>query len=326
MSNKRSYNAIIVGAGRIGCTFDTPRSASVLTHAHAYAASRRTRLAGIVDTNGRRAEAAARVWSCAPYTNLHAALEREHPDLVSVCTPDLTHGAVLKQIAESRCHPRLVICEKPVTSHPQETRHLLPLYHRKGILLLVNHTRRFDRTVVEEKEAFARGRYGKALFGWATYGKGILHSGSHIIDLARYFFGEAISSEALFKRNDCGRSADRTVGAFLTFTSCPQFYLMAGDASRYDYFQFDIVCEKARVSFFDLGFRYSIQRVIADPVYAGYRVLAKPAVKRTHFSVAMKELADHAAACVEGKAALRCDGEDALKTQSVCWNLLHQHL
>ena len=326
MSKRRRYNTLIVGAGRIGCGYDTPHSSRILTHAHAYRAHGRTRLTAIVDVDLKRARAAARTWSCKAYADLQDALNEERPEIVSVCTPDDTHGRVLQQIAAAAHRPRLVICEKPLTLKPTETATLLTLYRKKRIALLVNHTRRFDPTVVQVAADLKRGRYGKVLFGWATYSNGILHSGSHIMDLVRLFFGEPRMSRSLFARRDRPRTTDRTIGAFLALERCPQFHLMAGDGSRYDYFQFDIVCERGRISFFDLGFRYAVQLVAPDPVYPGYRALGKPVIRDTQFDVAMKELVDNAVQFLDGKSALRCDGQDAYQTQRLCWKLLHDDL
>ncbi len=311
----------MVGAGRIGTGFDTPRSKRVLTHAHAYLRHPRVELKGIVDTQAASAHKAAKAWSCEAFTDLEIALEHVRPELVSVCTPNDTHEAVLRAIANGKYRPRLVICEKPLAPDPARAKKIAMLYRKRRIALLVDHTRRFDPEVVATKAAFDRGEYGKALFGWATYSRGILHSGPHIIDLARYFFGEVTSMKSLFARED-GNPGDKSVGAFLTMERCPQFFLMPGDARKYEYFQFDLTCEKGRISFFDLGFRMSRQRVIDDPVYKGYKILSKPLIKQTGFSVAMQELINQAVDVLDGKAKPRCDGMDAARTQEVCWKLL----
>ncbi|MEN9558539.1 MAG: hypothetical protein RL141_908 [Candidatus Parcubacteria bacterium] len=322
MSSPKRYKALIIGAGRIGCLFDTPQSSAILTHAHGYKRYARTELAGIADTDARRAHVAARRWGCRAYTSVAEAMEYERPDIVSVCTPDATHGVVLKALLRGVHRPRLVICEKPVTLRLSETARLVTAYQKARIPLLINHTRRFDPTVVSIKHDLDAGMYGNVLGGFATYGKGILHSGPHIIDLARYFFGEVTTDRTLFSRKDYAHPVDRTVGAFLAFRRCPQFYLMAGDASRYDYFQFDILCEKGRISFDTLGFRVTKQRVIPDPVYAGYQGLSAPISKKTQFDVAMVELVRHAVACLEGTEPLRCSAKDAYHTQTVCERLL----
>lgn len=45
--HERIYRVTIIGAGRIASGFDTPRSRTVLTHAHAILSNRRLTLAGM---------------------------------------------------------------------------------------------------------------------------------------------------------------------------------------------------------------------------------------------------------------------------------------
>jgi predicted dehydrogenase len=322
MSNQKIFNALIIGAGNIGCTYDKPSSEAVLTHAHAYSRHKRMKLKGIVDIDANRATKASKVWSCPSYTNIIDAVEQARPDMISVCVPDGAHEEVLRVIAKTKHRPRLVICEKPLTTTPTHSKAILSLFKKYHIPLLVDHTRRFDQTVVETKLAYDRGEYGASISAWATYSKGILHSGTHIIDLARYFFGEIKKQKTVFQRDDFGHKIDRTVGAFLSFERCPQFYLIAGNVSAYEYFQFDIVCEKARVSFFDLGFRYSVQKITRDTHY-GCKVLGDPVIRDTQFAKAMTSLIQNAVDVLDQKAEMRCSGEDAYITQQVCWDLLN---
>src|SRR3989344_3093996 len=96
-NNKQTYRAVIIGAGRIGATFDTPESADVLTHAHGYLKHPAVELVGFYDTDVQKAGAAARLWSSESFRSLEILFGEGKPDLVSICTPDENHAETLEQ-------------------------------------------------------------------------------------------------------------------------------------------------------------------------------------------------------------------------------------
>jgi len=156
------------------------------------------------------------------------------------------------------------------------------------------------------------------------YGKGILHSGTHIIDLLRYLFGEVKEYKALHSIKDCIGFDDVTIGGFLRLKRCDQCYVMAGDDREYSFFQLDIVCEKSRLYFSDLGFLFTEQQVINDPVYKGYKILGKSKTRKTNFDKAMINMVSNAVGHISVGEPLVCDAEDAMETQKICLNFKKQ--
>lgn len=62
MPQKDKYSAVIIGAGRIASSFDSPAGKSVLTHAHAYRKHPDVKLLGFYDTSARVAQRAVKTW------------------------------------------------------------------------------------------------------------------------------------------------------------------------------------------------------------------------------------------------------------------------
>lgn len=317
--NSKKLTAVIIGAGRIAAGFDTPKSKVVLTHAHAYVNHNNVELAGLYDIDFDKAAQMAKQWSTKAFRNFKEMSEVK-PDIVSVCTPDDQHFATLKQVLTMK--PKLVITEKPLTTKVKDSQALLALYKKEKIPVLVNFSRRFDTTVQTVKRALVRGQYGNVVAATGIYGKGILHNGSHMIDLARFLFGEVHASQALFSRADYDNASDKTIGGFISFDLCPQFYLMAADERKYSIFELDIVCEKARLQFTDSGFYLHEQKTIPDPLYKGYTILAKETVRSTHLSNAMTGLVDNAVQFLLKKQPLISTLENAYETQLACTKLL----
>lgn len=317
--SKDNFKAVIIGAGRIASQFDSPNRREVLTHAHAFKKHPRVDLVGIFDIDKSVARREARKWDCPAYDDLDTMMKTVQPDVVSICTPDSSHFGILLAIAPYR--PRMVICEKPVTIHITDTRSIVRLYRRLRIPIVVNYSRRFDRVVQEIKHAITTEKYGKVLCASGTYTKGIMHNGSHMIDLCRFLFGEARSIIATLAVADDNPS-DASIGGYLEFKLCKQFHLLVGDERAYSIFELDILFEKRRVRLVDSGFYVSVQEVRSDRRYARYHCLSHPITKRTSLNRAMLALVDHAVHYLSRGQLLTGRVEEAEKTQRVCELLL----
>ncbi|MFH1077806.1 MAG: Gfo/Idh/MocA family oxidoreductase [Patescibacteria group bacterium] len=315
----KRFRAAIVGAGSIAALYDTPRSRGILTHAHAFFRHPKTDLVGICDIDPRAAAKAARRWGCTAYADLGAMLRETAPDIVSVCTPDTDHVATLLRVAKAR--PRLVICEKPVAPDMRGLRTVAKAYTR--IPLLVNFSYRFGPRLRDFRDGLRSGAYGKVLTASAIYVKGLRHNGSHIIDLARFLFGDVVSACALGSRVDFHRE-DSCVSAVLSFRRCPEFHLMIGDARRAFMFELDVVCEKRRFRLVDVGFRLEEQAVTSDATYPSYRTLGNPSAHASGMDMAMLGMADNAVRHLDRGEPLACVLADAEETQAVCDTLLEQ--
>lgn len=311
---KARYKALIVGAGRIASGFDSSRQPEILTHAHAYRANSHTQLAGFVDSNFGQARAAAKKWHTQAFRTLAEACSVVQPDIVSICTPDDTHASVLRDVLRYR--PQIVICEKPLTRSVLEAEQMVARYKQARIPLLVNYSRRFDATVQALKHDLKRGRYGRAISATGIYSKGLVHNGLHMIDLARYLFGEVQGARALSSRQDAS-NVGKSVAAFLTFQRCKEFHLVVGDERCYSIFELDILTERGRIRLQNFGFELSWQAIQKDVRYAGFRALGKQTVKKTDLPYALSALIDNAVAHLTDQEPLICTGAEALKTERV---------
>ena len=304
-SNKKIYTAAIIGAGRIGSGFDAPGAKRALTHAHAIAKHPRMRLVALVDTDARRGKREAQRWNTAFYAGLDEMYAKEKPDIIVIATPDGTHATLLADIVALR--PKLLICEKPIAATPAQAARLRRLFARSRVPVIVNYTRRFDKTVVALRGQLRAGRFGKVVCASALYTGGLLHNGSHAVDLARYLFGEMTG----------------TSGGAATFERCPRFYCMDG-GEEFFVFEFDILTERGRLRFSDSGFARSAEAVVRDRLYRGFRNLGKPVRRTTELEDALPELYRHARAVLEGAERPRSSAQDALNTYEACMRIAKQ--
>lgn len=323
MSKLPKYRAAIIGCGQIGVLYSKPHLWSgVLTHAHAYQHEKRTELVAVVDVDPKKAKHAARLWKTKAYSNLSRMLDNEKVDILSVCVPDQAHEAVLEACLDYNL--KAVFCEKPLTTDTVSAQRIISRYTQSRILLGVNFSRRWNPRIRRLSQEIKAGKYGQWINAWGVYTKGILHNGSHMVDLMRFLIGEISSVKALSGKADW-KAADPAVDAYLHFKDNKTAFLLAGDERRFSIFELEMLFSKARVSLKDFCEDLTIEKVIADPALKGYKVLKSAGSQKTDLSqnilLAIGNLVD----ALEGKGRLLCPGTDALKTQAVCQRVLNDY-
>lgn len=317
----KKYQAVIIGAGRIGATFDGPQSADILTHAHAFSAHPQVELAGFYDNDIRRAQAAAQRWDSRIFNSLTEMFAAVNPDIVSVCVPDGRHYAVLLEILKFR--PSLVICEKPLTHQFSLSKKIVQKFFSAGVPLAVNYSRRFDPAVKKFCADLKNGQYGRVLSAIGVYNKGLLHTGSHLLNLAEFLFGKAKEVNALGLLTDY-RSDDPSISGYLKFQRCPSFHLAIADSRVYEVFELDMFLEKGRVRFTDFGLSFNWQDVRHDSKCPEFQVLGKEKKNNTELNIALAALADNAVNFLAKKEDLLSPASEALHTEIICEKLFKQ--
>jgi predicted dehydrogenase len=317
-----TMRALVIGCGQIGAFFDAPGQDRILTHAHAYRADRRISEVGFLDQDPAAARKAAAVWGGTALPDLESALSRWKPDVVSVCVPDDAHYAVLARLLETDV--RLILSEKPLTLSPVHADEVVRLAGQRGIVVNVNYSRRFDPIVGEIRSALRRGEYGAVQNAVATYAKGILHNGSHVIDLARFLLGEVEEAAVLASRAGHG-GTDPTLDCWLRMRDCPSVHLLGLDERNYSIHELDLYCERGRIRFTRFGFHVEEQTVVLDPVFPGYRELSEPRIRPTGLGGSMARYLDDGLKAVFEGVEPACPASDAAVTLKVCLGLLAKH-
>jgi predicted dehydrogenase len=159
------YTAVVVGAGRMGGTIDDeveghPTVLLPYSHGAAYAQMPEIRLAGFADVVPQKAEALARRYgaarACADYREL---IERERPDLVSICTRPGNHAEIVEFAAAHGV--RGIYCEKPLCASMAEADRIVAACEAHGVKFNLGTNRRFLPTYGRLREVIASGAIGR---------------------------------------------------------------------------------------------------------------------------------------------------------------------
>lgn len=122
------------------------------------------------------------------YADYHELLEKEQPDIVSVCTWHGTHSEI--SIAAAEAGVKGILAEKPMGRDLGEAQAMVEAAEQHDVKLAIHHQLRFSGSYCAVRKALAEGAIGGpvSLF-WRT-GGGILNNGCHGIDLFRWMIGD----------------------------------------------------------------------------------------------------------------------------------------
>ena len=208
--SERTYRAAIIGVGRIGNSYDDEvverqpatyyqganRHAGFyvilpVNHAEAYQTTPGFSLVAAANRGQEKLNAfGERRGVQALYTDFRQLLREERPDVVSVCTQSPEKAEIT--IAAAEAGVKAIIVEKALATSMAEADAMLAACERHGVLLAVNHPYRFSPLVRQTKTLIAAGALGELTSVTVHAGGGMLHIGSHMFDLMRYWAGDAV--------------------------------------------------------------------------------------------------------------------------------------
>jgi predicted dehydrogenase len=312
------YNVVIIGAGNIGAFYDTPQNEKILTHAHAFLQHTGFKLHGFVDIDFEKSRKAAMIWGVKSFPNIEKAFDYERIDVVCVAVPDDYHYDILKEIAGHR-DVKLVVLEKPIAVNTRQAKEIIKIYNNK-IEVLVNYSRRFIPEFNQLKNNIKSGLYGKYITGTGYYGKGLLHNGSHMIDLIGYFFEKIVPYSVISYDYDYYKD-DPSVNAVLKIDNNSFFIIQKIDCRYYTIFELDLLFEDARIRLTDSGNIIEEYYVTESEIVKGYKNIINKNEIKTLLDDSLifltKNVYDH----LVKKTKLKCTIMDGYKALKICENI-----
>jgi predicted dehydrogenase len=255
----RRVRAAIIGLGRMGSTFDEevgPYGRWRPPHAHAacYRAAPQVELVAGADPHPAQREAFARKWGLDPdhlYADHGELLERERPELVSLCTSARPRARILADVLEAGAGVRAVWAEKPIAVSLAEADAMVEGCRRAGVLLAIGASRCWDATYTRMRELVELGEVGEVLqvngFGRCA----LSHNGSHLLTLVAYLAGgPAARCRWVFGHMaDDGQAAaddDLSGNGYLQFEHGPQAFVRAMPCGAADW-EFEVIGTRGRL-------------------------------------------------------------------------------
>ena len=179
--------------------------------------------------------------------------------------------------------------------------------------LIINHERRYDNRYRKAREMIARGAIGEVKTVHASIlssgyrgksspeegGGPLMHDGTHMVDIIRFFFGDITSVQGEFQRGARKSGYEDRAVAWMKTESGIDVFLEAGGARRFFMFDLDISGTEGRIV---IGNGYQrLYRSGKSRLYAGFRDLAETPFPKIRAGNCFKDLYRQARAHLSGK-------------------------
>lgn len=315
----QAYKVLIIGCGNMAGGYDLmqPEDALPLGHSKAFAKHGGFTVSACVDPDAVKRAAFQHRWQVpAGFASVQeVAAAGGQFDVISICSPTHAHAADIQSALALK--PKVIFCEKPVTSQLQESQRAVQSCADQHVLLAVNYSRRWSLQVAQLKAELADSHWGAVRSVSAVYNKGLLNNGSHMIDLLLTLFGP-LQIVSVGQAVDDFFSDDPTIDATLLNELGLPIQLNVAHAQDYALFEMQIVTEKGVISMEDGGARWRFRHAKPSEQLAGYWFLNSGEWVKPQGSYALTGAVANIFEALQNGAPLASSGSNALQAQALC--------
>ena len=307
-----AFRAGIVGCGRIGSEFDDdPKRKMISTHAGAYSTVAEVKLVAACDLSKENLEKCGKRWQVPSlYEDYTEMLRKEALDILSICTWNSTHLEIVKEAANSGV--KAIFCEKPIADSLKNADAIIKLCNEKGVVLQIDHQRRFDEFHQDIRSFVQNGKLGRIQQVTFYYTAGIVNTGSHMFDLLRFFFGDIDWVRAAYSQNKSPNPNDLNIDGVMRFKNGTFCAIQACDAQEFLIFEMDCIGTKGRLNITHSGFDVEFYKVRESELFSGYKEIFKSEspIKEDAPREFMVSAVRHLVECLKEGQKPICSGED----------------
>lgn len=233
----------VIGLGRIGCGFDDIDDGKVKTHTGAYLKNTDTELVAFCDIDKTKLQKYGRKYHVKSlFTDYKELFKKTELDLVSICTHADSHLDIIKEAAKNNV--KGIFLEKPISDNLKDAAKIIQICNKKNIKLQIDHQRRFSEFYIQVKNLVAK-NIGDVKTCNIFYGAGILNTGTHVIDVARFFFGDI--QEVSGTASNYRLTNDFNINGIIKFKNGCVCNLQALDYSIYRILELDMIGKNGRL-------------------------------------------------------------------------------
>ena len=191
--------AVVIGLGRMGSTIDDERGPWApwlypTAHTPCYRAAGIEVAAGADPHEGQRDAYRAKWGVQTLYSDYREMIERERPDLVSICTSARPRARVLLDVVEIGASRGLkaIWAEKPLAISLEEGDRMVAACREAGIVFAVGCSRNWSASYDRMRELVDAGELGDLLQIVSMGEAFISHNGSHLIAITNRLVGTRV--------------------------------------------------------------------------------------------------------------------------------------
>lgn len=311
MNSEKMLRAAVIGLGNIGFLFDLdPLRKGTWSHVTAYEKSHSLILAGAVDVDEKKISIFHKHHGAIHvYREISDLMRHCCPDIVSICTPTASHYPILLELTK---YPvKGIFCEKPLSFDIEEASEMVRICEEKGIVLAVNHTRRWDDNFMYVKTIIQSGEIGNIRTINLTYPGQIFNIGTHLLDALRMLVGNEpvrVSGVAADPDKD-----DPDISGWLQFDDHTVCTINSVGKREDLVLEMDFIGDKGRVRILENGETIEKYYFEKSARYSGYSELKRVAMESVERKDRLIEAVVDVLSVIRGeKDHVNCSGHDGL--------------
>lgn len=313
------FKTVIIGCGNIAGGYDANAASDdwPMTHVGAFTAHSGFKVIACCDPDQEKRQAFQKKWDIPLGVDHPEALDAQSlsVDVVSLCSPTALHLKHLETILSWQ--PKLLFCEKPIALQVSDAEFWVSQYEEADIPFVVNHNRRWAPDICVFKEELAKSAWGKIYSVSATYNKGILNNGGHMVDLFHYLLGPMSLIAAGTEVYDFWPD-DPSVPALLETHDGISITMNIAHARDYAIFEAQFVTERGILRMESGGMSWSARTVIDSPDFPGYRTLDSSKIQDGRYREAMTFAVENIYQALTDESEIPSTGATALQSQRIC--------
>ncbi|MFC1670777.1 Gfo/Idh/MocA family protein [Spirochaetota bacterium] len=251
----KKLNTALIGCGRIGFLLENdPLRYKPCTH-YGGAKSAGIKINYACDINIERLKRFQKI-ALIPKENIFIdykkLIKTIQPEVVIISTWTQSHDEI--SIMASNNGAKVIVLEKPIASSLKKSMRILDECKKNRTHLIINHERRYDNRYRKVKKIIQSDKIGKiktvraSMLTGKYYGKSnidegggpLLHDGTHIIDIIRYFFGDISVVQGEFQRDERKKGFEDRAVAWLKTKGGIDIFLETGGSRKYFVFELAI--------------------------------------------------------------------------------------
>ena len=275
-------NAAIIGCGRVASSFDDDKKLKNIhgwtSHARMYKSHVKTNLVAACDSDNKNALKFKRKWKVKVYTNFKKMIKEKKIDILSICTPVNTHYNLIKEAISNNI--KIIFCEKPFTDNLQKSLELRRLINKHKVIFAINHRRRWEKLYFNINNLIKKKTIGKVIQVNCLYSGGIANTGTHLIDILIYLFGDI----KYLNTSDTNKKKDPDVNVYLKFKNNINCNLIPFWSKKLSFFEIIIMGEKGKIEIKNNGHNILISKKRKSNLYKNleeYFLIKKISLKNT---------------------------------------------
>ena len=329
----KPYRAAVIGLGRMGSTFDDEMKAGgqiylPYCHTPTYIASPHTELVAGVDPHKGQRQIYGERWGLNDehlYADYRQMLEREKPDIVSVCTTARVRAEIVETVARSGV--KAIWSEKPLAMSLAEADSMVQTCADNSVAIAVNCARRYNPHYAMARRLLDEGQIGDLLQITHYASCFLSHNGSHAIDTMRYYvdgetqwvFGEMESDEAAAGDNDLAGNG------YLAFEGGVRGYLRAMSTGSAVSWNLELIGSEGTMRLLHSGVECELTKTASSPVGGRPGSSRLPFPSPTHIQGMGLTIMDDLVEAVAESREPRCSGRDGLAALEIAMALRESH-